>query len=188
MSTFPPWRQPSIVLRWFAPSIVALLMMSSVLVGHGQQAKADILSDVDKADIVESALRLELTTQNSEFVFIRSLSLENIEFLEPARISKLGFYEVRHLNEDQFVQYVVFRQIYSIDGIVTVVLSRMVEGGRPCFGPYLPPTERRFTYEFKKSAGEWVGQLARQPPPRPIFFSKQLLRRDKSESFKIKNK
>jgi hypothetical protein len=165
-------------------------MMSSALVAHGQQAKGDILSDADKADIVEAALRLELAAQNKEFVFIRSLSSENIEFLEPSEISRRGFSllsasQMRQLKEDGFVRYVVFKQIYARDGIVTVVLSRVSGNGRPCFG-HPGFTQLSFTYKFKKIDGQWIGELVRQPPPRPVFFGRQLLTRGKSEGFRIK--
>ena len=121
-------------------------------------------------------LQLELKAQSSKFENIRNLSSDNIEFVEPSRISRNGFAllgasQIRNLKKDNLVEYLVFRRIYSKGGIVVVVLSRVNEG-HPCFG-HAFSRERSFTYEYQKNAEKWMGQLVKRPPL-PISFSRNL--------------
>jgi hypothetical protein len=85
-------------------------------------------------------------------------------------MSQLGFVlldarHMRNLKGSQFVDYVVFRRIVFIDGVVTVVLSEVTER-HPCFGRDAS-AERSFTYEFHKDSGEWIGQLVHRPMFQP---------------------
>jgi hypothetical protein len=151
----------------FVPMILMLSVASGTLRARGQQKESDALSDKDKAEIVESVLQLELKAQSPMgFKYVRSLSSDNIEFVERARISKQGFdllnpSQIRSLKENQFVEYLVFRRIGLKDGIAVVLLSRVNEG-RPCFGPAFSK-EESFTYEYRKTAGEWNRRLVKGP-------------------------
>jgi hypothetical protein len=150
-------------------SILSLLAVSGVVIAHGQQLIADLLSDSDKAQIIESVLDLELRTQASlpNFANIRRVSDDNIKFIEPSRLSKHGFTlvtasQLRESKRDHIVEYLLFRRIYLRASVVVVVLSRVTEG-RPCFGaPF--STERSYTYETRRTADGWVGQLIKSPP------------------------
>jgi hypothetical protein len=164
-----------IIARRFTSSVLVLLMVSSAWVAHGQQAKSNVLSDNDKAEIIESMLELESSAQSSEFENIRKLSSENIDF-DASRISGLGYTlltasQIRDLKKDRVIKYVVVRKIYSRDGVVFVSLARVTEG-RPCFGAIFS-SERSLTYEFQKNAGEWIGQLIRSPALQ-LTFGKNL--------------
>jgi hypothetical protein len=155
-----------IIPRRFGMSALILTLICMAVTGRDQQATRDNLSDGDKAQIVESALRLAFGTRRSEFELPKDLSSENIEFMEPSRISGLGFklLDARHmgnLKASPFVDYVVLRRLLSKDGSVLVVLSRVTER-QPCFGRDFS-TERSFTYEFHKDSGEWIGRLVNRP-------------------------
>ena len=155
-----------IVARRIVNVVLVLVMVSCVLVARGQQTKSNVLSDDDKAEIVESVLEFESSAQSSAFENFRKLSSDNIEFVEPSRISGHGFTllpasEIRESKKDRVVRYMVFRRIYLRDGIVVVSLSRVIEG-RPCFGPFFS-SERNFTYEYQKNSGEWIGRLVTRP-------------------------
>jgi hypothetical protein len=169
-----------IIPRRFGMSALVLTLVCVAVMGREQQPNRDNLSDGDKAQIVESALRLAFGTRRSEFELPKDLSSENIEFVEPSRISGLGFklLDARHmgnLKASPFVDYVVFRRLFSKDGGVLVVLSRVTER-HPCFGGRDFSTERSFTYEFHKDSGEWIGQLVNRPVLQPSF-SRTLFRK-----------
>jgi hypothetical protein len=156
-------------------AILILVVVSGVVLAQGQQPSANVLSDDDKANIIESVLDLELKTQAliSDFANIRAVSSDNIEFIEPSRLSKHGFTlvegrQLRESKQQNIVEYLTFRRIHLRDGVVTVVLSRVKEG-RPCFGaPFI--SERSYTYEFRQTVGGWVSQLIRKPLPEFSFL------------------
>jgi hypothetical protein len=158
----------------FVSTILMLAIASGFLFAHAQQPKADLLSDSDKAQIIESVIDLELQTQVSvpDFANIRRVSDDRIEFIEPSRLSKHGFTlvaasQLRESKKDHVVEYLLFRRIYSRDELVVVVLSRVTEG-RPCFGaPF--STERTYTYESRRTSSGWVARLIARPAP-PIGF------------------
>ena len=164
-----------IVARRFVASLFIVLMLGSDLLAVGQEARG--LSREDQTKIIESAIQLEVRNQNSEFESIRKLSTENIEFVEPSRITGSGFTlitadYIRTEKVDRMIDYVVWGKIYSRDEKVFVNLSRMNEG-RPCFGPAYS-RERSFTYEYRRESGEWVGRLVgrrRRPFPAPWNWS-----------------
>ena len=128
-----------IAKRFVALGFLLLMTNSMLLVVGGQQTHDNVLSETDKADIVEVVLQLESKVQGSEFESIKKLSSENIGFVQASRISAHGFSlvaasEIKELKEEHVVKYVVFRKIYVREGIVVVRLSRVVEGVE-CFGP-----------------------------------------------------
>jgi hypothetical protein len=113
-------------------------------------------------------LEPELRTQASvpDFANIREVSDENVEFIEPSRLSKHGFTlvaasQLRESKKDFIVDYLLFKGIYSRDGLALVSLSRVTEG-RPCFGPAFF-TKRTYTYESRRTSSVWVAQLIRKP-------------------------
>jgi hypothetical protein len=146
------------------------------MVARGQQTTTDILSGGNKAAIVESVLELELRTQASvsDFTTIRKVSSDNIEFIEPSRLSKHAFTlvaasQLREAKKDQVVQYLLFKKIFVRDGAAVVVLSHVTEG-RPCFGAAFSH-ERSYTYETRRTSGGWVTQLIGRPVP--VFLSRR---------------
>lgn len=155
-------------LTKFVSTILMLAIAGVFLFAHGQQSTADILFDSDKAQIIESVLDLELRTQASvpDFAHIRKVSDDNIEFIEPSRLSKHGFTlvaasQLRESKKDHIVEYLLFRRVYSRDGVTLVALSRVTEG-RPCFGAAFF-TERTYTYESRRTSDGWVAQLIGKP-------------------------
>jgi hypothetical protein len=159
-------------------AILLLSLASSSLLARGDQKKREALSNEEKAEIVESVLQLELEAQSSvgEFKYIRDLSSDNLEFLEPSRISRQGFIllnasQILNLKKNRVVEYVVFKRIDLEDGVAVVVFSRISEG-RPCFAPAFS-REQSFTYEYRKTSGEWTGRLIKRTPP-SIPFGKTL--------------
>jgi len=125
-------------------SAISILLVAGVVVACGQQTVPGILSDADKTAIVESVLEVELRTQASvrDFANIRKVSSDNIEFITPSQISKLGFTIVagsylREWKKDRVVEYLLFKKISLRNGVAVVVLSRVTEG-RPCFGAAFP--------------------------------------------------
>ena len=154
----------------FVSTILMLAIASGFSFAQGQPPSADLLSDSDKARIIESALDLELQTQASvpDFANVRRVSDDNIEFIEPSRLSKHGFTlvaagQLSESKKDHIVEYLLFRRIYSRDGLAVVVLSRVTEG-RPCFGAAFS-TERTYTYESRRTFSGWVAQLVGKPAP-----------------------
>ena len=161
----------------FVTTILMLAIAGGLLVAHGQQSTAGLLSDDDKAQIIESVLYLELRTQASVpgFANIRQVSDDNIEFIDPSRLSKHGFTlvaasQLRESKKDHIVEYVLFRKIYSRDDLAVVELSRVTEG-RPCFAAAFV-TERSYTYKSRRTPFGWVAQLIRTPAPKLNFASK----------------
>ena len=155
-----------------------LLIASGVIIAQGQQTSVSLLSDSDKADLIESVLDLELQAQASvpDFANIRKISSDDVEFIEPSRLSKRGFTlvvgsQLRESKKDHVVEYLVFRKIYSRDGAVVVVLSRVTEG-RPCFGAAFS-RERSYTYECQRTSGGWTVQLIARPGPLISFRPKR---------------
>lgn len=141
------------------------------MVVRAQQTNRDSLSAADKAEIVESALRLTFGSPRLEFGMPKNLSSENIEFVDATQISRLGFVlldarQMRKLKGSQTVDYVVFRKIAYEDGIVLVALSHVTER-HPCFGRNVSE-QGSFTYEFHKDSGEWIGRLLHRPVFQPL--------------------
>jgi hypothetical protein len=168
----------AVVTRRFLTSILLTLMMSGLMPGRGQESDISVLSDADKAGIVESVLQLELTAQSGEFVHIRTLSSEHIEFVAPSRLSGQGFVlrsanEIRNLiASHQRFDYVILKTIHAKNGRVMVTLSRVTEV-RPCFSfPF--STERSFSYEYRKTSGRWTGELIGQLLPLSVGSPSQM--------------
>lgn len=161
----------------FVATILIFSSAGGLLVAHGQQPTGDLLSNSDRARIVESVPGLELQTQASvpDFANVRNVSDENIDFMEPSWLSKHGFTivaasKLRESKKDHIVEYLLFRKIYSRDEIAVVELSRVTEG-RPCFGAAFS-TQRTYTYEVRRTSGGWVAQLIRKPAPMIGFAPK----------------
>ena len=150
--------------------MVLILLSAIAAIAYGQQPTAEILSDTDKTEIIESVLDLELRTQASvsDFASLRNVSSDNIEFIEPSLLAKSGFTlvaasELRESKKDHIVEYLLFSRINLGDGVVLVVLSRITEG-RPCFGPAVF-AERKYSYESHRTSNGWVTQLVGKPGP-----------------------
>ncbi|SRR6266536_3859399 len=166
----------------FVFTILILLIASGVLIARGQQITAGFLSDNDKADIIETVLDLELKAQASitGFANTRKVSSDNIEFIEPSRLSKRGFTlmtgsELRESKKDHVVEYLLFRRIYLRDGAVVVVLSHVIEG-RPCFSaPF--SRQQSYTYECRRTFEGWTAQLIGRPGPLNSFWPKRWVTR-----------
>src|SRR3989442_12509037 len=158
-------------------SATLILLCVGGVIARGQQL-TEPLSDGDKSKLIESVLDLELRTQSSvpDFANIRRVSSDNIEFIEPSHISKLGFTIVagsylREWKKDRVVEYLLFKKISLRNGVAVVVLSRVTEG-RPCFGAAFSH-ERSYTYESRRTAGGWVAQLIGRPAPLISFAPKR---------------
>ena len=157
-------------------SIILILLVGGVLAARSQQPTSDVIADADKTGIIESVLYLELRNQSSvpDFANIRDVSSENIEFVEPSRLSAHGFrvVSVGSLNaakQNNVVEYLLFRKISLRNGVVVVVLSRVTEG-RPCFGaPF--SRERRYIYKVRRSPVGWIAQVIARPAS-PISFAR----------------
>jgi hypothetical protein len=153
----------TITRRLVSPAMSLMLIVCFASVGRTQQTDHDILSTADKNELVASALRIAFGAPGP----IRlALSSENIEFVDAARMSEMGFTlidagQVRKWEGSQFFleDFVVFKRIASNDDVVSVVLSR-ITFSRACFSSAVVSRERQtFTLEFHKETGEWIGQL-----------------------------
>ena len=147
----------------FVTSVLCTLMLSGLMPARGQKSPTSFLADADKADVLESALQLQLQAQRSEFGNVRDLSSDNLKFIDPARLSRLGFVlldaeQLRARARNNVIDYLRLRTIYPKDGKVIVTLS-VVREGRPCFAPYFS-SEQSFAYEYGKQSGKWAGKLA----------------------------
>jgi len=146
-------------------SVISSLLIFSLSVG-ANQVGADVLSEADKAEIIESVLELELLREGSvaDFAHLRRISSQNIEFVEPWRIAKHGFTLVpaRELGGWQDpIEYQLFTSISVRDGVASITVLRVTESW-PCFGPHTL-RERKYTYESRRTAGRWVAQLIGRP-------------------------
>ena len=159
----------------FVASILALLVVSSLSLTHGQ-SQGGVLSDEDEAEILESLILTEKKSIGSEFGGIRTFSSENMGRVAAARLPELGFSVlpasyIRGRKEDDYViDYIVIRSIQVREGVVVIKMSAVTEG-RPCFAPAFS-RERSFAYKFQKSGKEWVGQLVKRSVVFP--FSRSL--------------
>ena len=147
-----------------------MLIVCFASVGHAQQTNHDILSTADKNEIVAAALRIAFGTSG---LIRRTLSFENIEFVDATRMSEMGFDLVgpgqTRDREKILFPHVVFKRITSNDGVVSVVLWQTTYTFK-CDCWYGPnsfcggvPEKRTFTIEFNKETGEWIGQRVYRP-------------------------
>lgn len=108
---------------------VASLLIIGACFGR-RESQIPVVSDTEKADVVESLLQLENEAQRSDFENIRILAADNIGLLSAARIAKQGFSlmaatQIESLQRDHVVEYVRIKAINFLgDGIVVVRLSR----------------------------------------------------------------
>jgi hypothetical protein len=148
----------------FAISIVFFVC----IVAHGQPTRADRFSDAYFAGIVEAVLDLEFNDPTSEIRLaqLKAISSENIEFIEPSRLSKRGFglvtpSQINESKKDHVVNYLRFGKIYFRGSVAVIVLSRITEG-KPCFsGPF--SHQWRYTYEVHQTPDGWSAQLMKRP-------------------------
>jgi len=105
-------------------SAISILLVVGIVVARGQQTVPGSLSDADKTAIVESVLEVELRTQASvrDFANIRTVSSDNIEFIEPSRLSQPSFTliaasQLRESKKDGVVQYLLFRKYLCVTGL-----------------------------------------------------------------------
>jgi len=121
---------------------VLVVLLAGATVTRAQQSSTSILSDAEKAGVVEAVLiDLELRNQGGFSFGRQQVSSYNIESIQPSQLEKHGFRLVpaRSLNEskkDNMVHYLVFRKIILRDGVAVIYLSNVTEG-RPCFGNYI---------------------------------------------------
>src|SRR3989442_7886940 len=104
-------------------SATLILLCVGGVIARGQPL-TEPLSNGDKSKLIESVLDLELRTQASvpDFANIRKVSSDNIEFVEPSHISKLGFTlvagsELRESKKDRVVEYLLFKTISLQDRV-----------------------------------------------------------------------
>jgi len=156
-------RIETITRQLISLALSLMLIVCFASVGRTQQTDHDIPSTADKNEIVASALGIAFGTPDRMQL---ALSSENIEFVDSARMSEMGFTLAgtgNALNGLFWDDYVVFKRIASKDGVVYVVLSR-ISVSRACFSRMVVSTERRtFTFEFHKETGKWIGQLVNPP-------------------------
>lgn len=161
---------------------VSILSLGLVAVARGQQTSSGGLSNVDKTAIIEAVLSLELRNQSSIPFYgtIRAISSENIEFIEPSRLSNHGFnyfpaIDIMVLKRDHVIDYLRFNQILLRDGVAVVTLSRVTEG-RPCFAESFS-SEKIYTYKARQTAVGWIAELTQSPanpiPSARISFSRK---------------
>jgi hypothetical protein len=160
-------------------SMISVVVLGGVVSAPAQQTSKAILSDADKTAIIESVLDLELRNQNSfaDFNNIKDVSSENIEFIDPSRLSKHGFRLVAanqlcELQTTGVVQYLLFKNISAGNDLIDVAVSH-VTGGRACFNARFY-NERRYKYEARRTSGGWTVQLTRKPMP-PFFSGRKRL-------------
>jgi hypothetical protein len=161
-------------------AILALLIAGSM--SHAlSQTQSNTHSDEDEADILESLIKQETKQLGGQLGTVRYFSSENIGSLATSRIKDQGFwvitpFSIETQKRDYVVNYIAIRSILSENGIVVVNVAVVTEG-RPCFAPAFS-SERSFSYWFKKSGNEWVGQLGRRPSPllSPKSIANPLLR------------
>ena len=165
-------------LRTFL-SAISILLIANGLVARSQQFRVEVLSDGDKADVIESVLDLERKTQASvpDFSNIREVSSANIEFIDPARLAKHGFTlvaasQLREAKRDHVVEYLTIKKVLLRDGVPIVILSRVTEG-RPCFSESFS-RERTYTYESLRTSEGWLARLIEKPAPSYFFAAKRL--------------
>jgi hypothetical protein len=155
---------------------ISILLLGLVAVARGQQTSSGELSNVDKTAIIDVVLKLELQNQTSIPFYgtIRAVSSENIEFIEPWRLSNDGFryfpaIDIMVLKRDNVLDYLRFNQILLRDGVAVVTLSRVTEG-RPCFAaPF--SSEKGYTYKVRQTVVGWIAELT-QTPASPLSFSR----------------
>jgi hypothetical protein len=155
--------------------VFVISILFGVVVARGQEPARNIIAEAEKTGIIESVLELETRNQSSiaDFANIREVSSDNIEFIEPTRLSTLGFrvVSVASLNaakQDHVVQYLLFKKLTLRDGVAIVVLSRVTEG-RPCFAePF--SRERRWTYRARRTPVGWIAEVIARPAS-PISFT-----------------
>jgi hypothetical protein len=161
---------------------ISILLLGLVAAARGQETSSGGLSDVDKTAIIEAVLKLESSNQISipSFGRFTAVSSENIEFIEPSRLSNHGFSyipatDIMVLKRDRVVEYLRFNQILLRDGVAVVKMSRVTEG-RACFEEAFS-SEKRYTYEARQTVAGWIAELTQRPAPpfslpRPSFLRK----------------
>ena len=150
----------------FISTVVALLV-AGVAVTRTQEPSRKILSDVERAGIIESVLQLTARRPLSASYF-RPVSSENIGFIKPSLLEKYGFKLVTPSaidlsKQDNMVDYLVFRNIYLRGDAAVVVVAQVTEG-RPCFGEY-SFSEETSVYEARQTFDRWVAKLIRDRLP-----------------------
>jgi hypothetical protein len=150
-------------------SMLCALIVVGALQVHAQESPLIHLSDEDKSAIVESVLRQEFMVQGEEFRGLM-VSSENLEFIDPSEISRLGLRLINRRPSYGQSEYLVFRRIAASGNNAMVTLSRVVEEHR-CFGP-TSSREQTFVYQYHIESGRWTGELIRKTP-RPLRDSTQ---------------
>ncbi|HEU0143848.1 MAG TPA: hypothetical protein VFQ47_03595 [Nitrososphaera sp.] len=140
--------------------VLYAIMVSGVLQTHAQEMMSNRLSNKEKFEIIESVLQQELNSQQAEFDSAKILSSENIEFMEPSKISEHGFIllsdsQIQERKKKEVIDYVVFRRIEAKGNTAIVSLSRMREGSA-CFNPKFS-SGKNFIYEYHWKSGKWIG-------------------------------
>jgi hypothetical protein len=163
---------------------ISILLLGLVAVARSQQTSSGELSNVDKTAIIEAVLTLELPSQDSLpyplYGKRGTISSENIEFIEPSRLSNHGFryfplIQIREMKRDHVVVYLRFSQVLLRDGVAVVTLSRVTEG-RACFVENFY-SEEVYTYTARQTAGMWIAELTHPLSfPRPSFSRKPFVR------------
>jgi uncharacterized protein len=156
--------------KFISAAFLALyaLMVSGALQTHAQEMMSNRLSNKEKSEIIESVLQQELKSQQAEFDSTKILSSENIEFIEPSKISEYGFIllsaaQIEESKKKEVIDYVVVRRIEAKGNIVIVSLSRMREGSA-CFNPKFS-SGKNFMYEYHWKSGKWIGGLTGKSLP-----------------------
>jgi hypothetical protein len=148
-------------------SAIVILLGVSAVGALGQQPTAEPLSHADKAAIVQSVLEPPTQFSLTNF-FIKTVSSENIEFVDSSQLTKHGFRLVsanslRESKKDYFVDYLLFRKISFRDGVAVVILAH-VTAGRGCFGGAFH-RELSYTYEVRRTSKGLIATLTRGPVP-----------------------
>src|SRR5439155_7249049 len=143
---------------------ISILFLGLVAFARGQQTSSGRLSDVYKTAIIESVLNLELRNQSSipDFGTVRKVSSRNIEFIEPSLLSNHGFTvvtagELSASTREQFVEYLLFKQILLRDGVAVVALSRVTDGRPWCGAPV--SSERKYMHKAHQSVAGGIAEL-----------------------------
>ena len=162
------------MLKFF--SMISVLLLGSVVVIRAQQTSGGSLSDAAKTGVIESVLDLERRNRYSlpDFDDIKYVSSENIEFIDPARLSNHGFTLVAanrlcELQTSRVVKYLLFKNVSANDAVINVAVSH-VRGGRACFEGHFY-SERSYKYEVRRTSDGWTAQLTHKPMP--PFFSRR---------------
>jgi hypothetical protein len=150
-------------------SAILFLLGVSAVSALGQQPAAEPLSYGDVTAIVQAVLeQTNKLTLLSNPANIKTISSENIEFVDSSQLAKYGITLVSasslsERKEDYVHEYLLFRNISMRDDVAVITLTKVTEG-RPCFSSSFR-REKSYTYEVRRTSKGLIAESI--PPPGP---------------------